>query len=244
MRTIWLAALLAGAGLFTACKDSVGPDPRIEPVNEAPDAGFSLTCAALRCDFTDASSDDTGISSWNWTFGDAGSSPQQHPVHRYTTAGTYSVSLTVTDEDGETSTISKQAVATDPAVASLSCEDPSAPGGFVSCLLTLTEPAGYKVVLQSTSCQAHGNLFRITEPVVDTLTTDGCYEQAGLEIVRGGPYPAGTEIGAEVVAPLLQNAPRLKVTGQYPEWTLEFEDGVDQDFNDLIMTLTALPTGN
>jgi hypothetical protein len=241
MRTIWLAALLAGAGLVTACKDSVGPDPRVEPVNEAPDAGFSLTCAALRCDFTDASTDDTGVAGWSWSFGDAASSPDQNPVHNYGTAGTYDVTLTVTDADGETSTVSKQAVAANPAVASLSCEDPSAPGGFVSCKLTLTEPAGYKVVLTSTSCEAHGNLFRITEPVVDTLTTDGCYEVAGSEIVRAGPYPAGTEIGAEVVAPLLQNAPRLKVTGSYPEWTLEFEDGGDQDFNDLVMTLTALP---
>jgi PKD repeat protein len=241
MRAIWLAALIAGAGLITACKDSDGPDDSIGPINEAPDAKFSLQCAALRCDFTDSSTDDIGLAGWSWSFGDAASSPDQNPVHTYTTAGTYDVSLTVTDAEGETSTISKQAVATNPAVASLSCESPSAPGGFVSCKLTLTEPAGYKVVLTSTSCLAHGNLFRITEPVVDTLTTDGCYEAAGSEIVRAGPYPAGTEIGAEVVAPLLANAPRLKVTGNYPEWVLEFEDGGDQDFNDLVMTLTALP---
>jgi PKD repeat protein len=241
MRTIWLAALLAGAGLVTACKESNGPDHGVGPTNEAPDARFSLLCAALRCDFTDASTDDTGVAGWSWSFGDAASSPERHPVHNYTTAGTYNVSLTVTDAEGETSTVSKQAVAANPAVASLSCVDPSAPGGFVSCKLTLTEPAGYQVVLTSTSCEAHGNLFRITEPVVDTLTTDGCYEGAGSEIVRAGPYPANTEIGAEVIAPLLQNAPRLKVTGSYPEWTLEFEDGGDQDFNDLVMTLTALP---
>jgi len=241
--TIWLAAVvLAGAGLVTACKDSTGPGSRGGPINQPPAANFSPQCAALRCDFTDSSTDDTGISSWTWSFGDAGSALQQHAVHDYTTAGTYEVSLTVTDEDGETSTISKQAVATNPVVASLSCEDGSAPGGFVSCKLTLTEPAGYKVVLQSTSCVAHGNLFRVTEPVVDTLTTDGCYQQAGVEILRAGPYPAGTQIGAEVVAPMLQNAPRLIVTGQYPEWTLEFEDGVDQDFNDLVLILTALPT--
>jgi PKD domain len=241
MRAIWLAALLAGAGLITACKDSDGPDDSIGPVNVAPTAKFSLQCAALRCDFTDSSTDDTGVAGWSWSFGDAASSQDRNPVHKYTTAGTYDVSLTVTDEEGETSTVSKPAIAVNPAVASLSCESPSAPGGFVSCKLTLTEPAGYKVVLTSTSCEAHGNLFRITEPVVDTLTTDGCYEGAGSEILRAGPYPAGTEIDAEVIAPLLQNAPRLKVTGGYPEWVLEFEDGGDQDFNDLVMTLTALP---
>ncbi len=224
-----------------ACKDSGGPDGSIGPINAAPAAKFALQCAALRCDFSDSSTDDTGITSWSWSFGDAGSSPEQNPVHTYTSAGTYDVSLRVTDAEGETSTVSKQAVAVNPEVAALSCVDPSAPGGFVSCKLKLTEPAGYKVVITSTSCEAHGNLFRITEPVVDTLTTDGCYQGTGSQIVRAGPYPAGTEIGAEVIAPRLKNAPRLKVTGQYPAWTLEFEDGGDQDFNDLVMTLTALP---
>ena len=77
-----------------------------------------------------------------------------------------------------------------------------------------------------------------------TLTDDGCYESAGKQIMFSGPFAAGTEIGAEVVAPLLANAPRLQVTGEYPVWTLTYEDGGDNDFNDLHMTLTALPTGN
>jgi hypothetical protein len=62
--------------------------------------------------------------------------------------------------------------------------------------------------------------------------------------VFSAPFPAGTEISAEVVAPLLQHPPQLRVSGNYPEWVLTFEDGVDGDFNDLVMTLTALPTGN
>jgi hypothetical protein len=43
---------------------------------------------------------------------------------------------------------------------------------------------------------------------------------------------------------VLDNAPQLRVSGNYPEWVLTFEDGADQDFNDLVMTLTALPTGH
>lgn len=244
MRTIWLAALLAGAGLVTACKDSNGPDHGVGPTNEAPDARFSLQCAALRCDFTDASTDDAGIASWEWSFGDGGSSPDRHPFHVYNGAASHSVSLTVTDDEGETSTVSHQALTTLPAVTSLTCVDGSAPGGFVACTLRLEQEAGFKVVLNSTSCQAHGNLFRITAPVQQTLTEDGCYDQVGKEIVFAAAFPAGTEISAEVVAPLLANPPRLRVSGSYPEWILTYEDGVDDDFNDLIMTLTALPTGN
>jgi len=135
MRAIWLAAILAGAGLITACKDSDSPDDSIGPINQAPDAKFSLQCAALRCDFTDSSTDDAGVASWQWSFGDGGSSSARHPNHSYGNAGSFSVSLTVTDDEGEDATISHQAVATLPAVTSLSCVDGSAPGGFIACTL-------------------------------------------------------------------------------------------------------------
>jgi PKD repeat protein len=45
--------------------------------------------------FTDQS---TGaITSWSWDFGDGGTSTVQNPSHMYTSAGTYTVSLTVSD---------------------------------------------------------------------------------------------------------------------------------------------------
>jgi PKD repeat protein len=242
MRTMrWLAVALIGAGLVTACKDSKGPDQSGGPSNLAPDAKFSFDCAALRCDFHDSSSDDVGIASWTWSFGDAAESAEQSPVHSYGSAGPYTVSLTVTDGEGETSTQTKQVLATDPLVTSLSCVDATAPGGFVQCTLRLEEDAGFEVVLDSSSCTAHGNIFRITMPVQGVLTNDGCYEEAGQTLSFAGPFPAGTEISAEVEAPLLQDAPRLRVAGEYPVWTLTFEDGEDEDFNDLVMTLRALP---
>jgi hypothetical protein len=114
----------------------------------------------------------------------------------------------------------------------------------VACTLRLEQDAGFKVVLNSASCHAHGNLFRITAPVTGTLTSDGCYEQSGKQLVFAAAFPAGTEISAEMVAPVLDNPPQLRVSGAYPEWTLTYEDGVDQDFNDMVMTLTALPVGN
>ena len=241
MRAIWLAVAVAGAGLVTACKDS---KPGTGPGNEAPTAEFTKVCTALRCDFSDASSDDAGIASWSWAFGDDNASSVKNPVHNYLAAGAFNVSLTVTDAEGESSTISKQVVTSLPAVTSLSCVDASAPGGFVACTLRLEQEAGFKVVLTSSSCDVHGNLFRVTAPITGTLTSDGCYEQPGKQLVFSAPFPAGTEISAEVVAPQLQNPPRLRVSGNYPEWVLTFEDGVDQDFDDMVMTLTALPTGN
>ena len=239
MRAIWLAVAVAGAGLVTACKDSQKPGDE----NLAPNANFSFACSALRCDFQDTSSDDGSLVSWNWSFGAEGSS-QRNPNYVYPSAGSYQVSLTVTDNDGVSSSVSKTVDPKAPAVTTLSCVDGSAPGGFVACTLRLEAEAGFQVVLNSASCDAHGNTFRITTPEVATLTTDGCYEQSGKSITVAGPFAAGTEINAEVIAPLLQNPPRLKVEGDYPVWHLTYEDGGDGDFNDLDMTLTALPTGH
>jgi PKD repeat protein len=234
---IWLAAVVAGAGLVTACKDQ-GP-----AVDAAPDANFSFKCTALRCDFHDASTDDVGILSWTWNFGAQGSS-EQNPVHTYDAEGNYPVSLTVTDAGGKSSITTKTVDPKAPVVTTLSCVDGSAPGGFVTCTLKLEQEAGFKVVLNSSSCEAHGNVFRVTAPITGTLTNDGCYEPDGKELVFAGPFAAGTEINAEVVAPMLANRPQLHVSGAYPVWRLTFEDGYDADFNDLEMTLTALPTGH
>jgi hypothetical protein len=235
MRAIWLAVAV-GAGLITACKDTN------DPGNAAPNANFTFSCPALRCDFHDASTDDGQIVSWNWTFGTDASS-QRNPIYNYPSAGSYDVSLTVTDNEGASSSVTKLVNPKAPAVTTLSCVDGDAPGGFVACTLKLEAEAGFKVVLNSSSCEAHGNVFRIIAPEQSTLTNDGCYQSAGTTITLAGPYPVGTEINAEVVAPLLQNPPRLKVEGDYPVWHLTYEDGADADFDDLDLTLTAMPTG-
>jgi PKD repeat protein len=235
---MWLAAATVGAGLVTACKDTNKPEE-----NAPPSADFSFQCSALRCDFYDSSTDDEGVVSWTWNFGPGGSTAR-HPFYVYAAAGNYDVSLRVTDSQGESSIKTRTVNPKNPVVTSLSCVDGTAPGGFVACTLKLEQEAGFKVVLNSTSCEAHGNIFRTTAPVGATLTDDGCYERSGKQLVFHGPFAAGTEIGAQVVAPLLASPPRLRVEGAYPVWTLTYEDGADEDFNDLNLTLTALPTGN
>jgi PKD repeat protein len=45
---------------------------------------------------------------WQWDFGDGNSSQAQHPMHTYTSPGIYTVSLTVTDELGNTDTQVKE----------------------------------------------------------------------------------------------------------------------------------------
>jgi len=72
------------------------------PANQPPTAEFTPSCTFLDCGFTSTSSDPDGsIVSYSWNFGD-GSAPvtAQNPSHSYAAAGTYPVTLTVTDNQG------------------------------------------------------------------------------------------------------------------------------------------------
>ncbi len=78
------------------------------PTNTAPTVSFSTNCTNLTCSFTDGSSDaDGSIVSYAWSFGDGSSSADRHPTRSYTTAGSYSVRLVVTDDQGATASTTR-----------------------------------------------------------------------------------------------------------------------------------------
>ena len=79
--------------------------------NQPPVANFTSSCTGLTCSFTSTSSDPDGtIASYSWTFGDGTSSTAQNPSKTYSAAGTYTVTLRVTDNDGAQSATASQSV--------------------------------------------------------------------------------------------------------------------------------------
>lgn len=78
------------------------------PSNTPPVANFNFTVSGLTANFTDASSDANGtIASRSWNFGDGTTSTATNPAKTYGSAGTRTVTLTVTDNQGATHAVSK-----------------------------------------------------------------------------------------------------------------------------------------
>src|SRR5439155_27374827 len=77
-----------------------------------PSANFMFTPALSyiggNIQFTDTSTDpDTPVAAWAWDFGDGITSAAQNPMHAYGATGSYTVTLTVMDPQGNTSFITK-----------------------------------------------------------------------------------------------------------------------------------------
>jgi PKD repeat protein len=181
--------------------------------NQPPVAGFSYDCEDLTCRFTDKSTDPDGsIVEWVWAFAELGQSTSQHPTFDFGGSGTYSVSLTVTDDDG------RQSSSTESVTVSIlpSNQVPQAWFTFVceelECQFTdeSTDPDGSVVAwawdfgagLQSTAQNAS---FTFDEPGAYSVTLqvwdDQDAEDSVSQVVAVTVSPAGislTATGAKV----------------------------------------------
>ncbi|TWD83283.1 PKD domain-containing protein [Kribbella amoyensis] len=169
------------------------------PPNQNPVAQVGISCSGLSCTYSSAGSSDPdgSIASYAWTFGDGGTSTAANPTHTYTTAGTYSVSLTVTDNSGgtgqRTQSVSVAPVGASPItfVGANSVNTnatqfnvtvpPGTPAGALLLLTftdndpapTVTGPAGWTQVHTASSTNQQGRVWRKTATAADAGSVVG-----------------------------------------------------------------------
>jgi hypothetical protein len=125
------------------------------------------------------------------------------------------------------------------------CQNSS--GQVIACDVQLEQAGGFSITLTSRSCDATNDEIRLDQPVSEVITSNGCNEPLGKVWAYGEatPFAAGTAVSLVIIADQYNNPPGLRVTevqGSSPRaWRLDFEDGADQDFNDIELLLEQQP---
>lgn len=117
-------------------------------------------------------------------------------------------------------------------------------GSAVDCptIPDTVDQAYFTITLTSTSCTAKGTTIRVTAPVSQKLTDDGCYEANGKTWPVGSAssgFAGGTQLNFAITSDETGAPPSFHLTGDYPDWSINFEDGGDNDFNDVVLTVHA-----
>jgi len=160
---------------------TTGGNPPVE--NQAPTASFTFGCTELTCTFdASGSSDSDGlILSYAWNFGDGQTDSGMTTSHTYAAGSTYTVTLTVTDDDLATATTSHN--------VSVTAADLQLLSAFIR--------GNNKVVLNWVPASMTVDIWRkagtadpdpLTEDPVQTGATGGSYTDTLPEKKPAGPY--------------------------------------------------------
>jgi PKD repeat protein len=122
--------------------------------NVPPTAAFTASCGGLSCtvDASASTDSDGSIASYNWNFGDGTTGTGVTTTHAYGAAGTYSITLTVTDNRGGTSATTRPATVAVPttAIAFRGAANSNANGTTSAVTVPAAVQAGDALVLTAT----------------------------------------------------------------------------------------------
>jgi len=192
---------------------------RVDPPTAAFTVGSAIAGSATAFDGS-ASSDPystTGITSYAWSFGDGSTGSGVAPSHVYASAGTYDVTLAVTDVDGWTGTVTEAvgvaATSTAPgpptaatampgnAEASVSFTPPAADGGSAITGYTVTSDAGQRATGTSSPIEVtgltNGTSYTFTVSATNAVgTSPPSSPSAAVTPEAPAPTPTTTTTGA------------------------------------------------
>lgn len=145
------------------------------PTNQTPVADFTFTPInpnvgqAVSFDGSGSSDSDGTIASYSWAFGDSGTETGAIVSHTYDSADTFTVTLTVTDNEGATDTETRTITINEPSVnnpPSLTVPDSPVPGNELSEIsFTISASdldTGQTVTLVCNECGSRGAVFTAT----------------------------------------------------------------------------------
>jgi len=115
--------------MVTDSAGATASDSLLISVQVPPRASFSYEVDNLSITLSNASNAGVGELSYQWSFGDGQTSTSISPSHTYTNGGSYTVSLTATDEAGNSSTFSTSIIVTAPVVPPVTPSTDSGSGG-------------------------------------------------------------------------------------------------------------------
>jgi PKD repeat protein len=164
--------------------NSTGPQ-----ANQPPTASFTVTPAqpqtgqSTSFDGTGSKDPDGSITNYAWTFGDGASASGATPSHPYAAQGSYTVTLTVTDNQGGKGTVQKTIQVVAPAIATGPGSTPPPPPPPTT---TGTDPIGTAPV---------GTTADTSRPVVSLMRLSATTFAAAL---RGSSAVAARVVGTRV----------------------------------------------
>lgn len=142
--------------------------------NTPPVAAFTSSCTGLSCTFSGAGSSDADgtIVSYAWTFGDGSTGSGLQPARTYAAAGSYSVSLTVTDDKGATASKSATVSVTGTGSGFPKPNLSAAKGSWLR--YTYTVPAGVSSVTFSSAGGSGDADLYLRKGTAPTTSSYGC----------------------------------------------------------------------